>query len=156
DQLPATLKQVEKAHRALRAVEAVLLLHRHPRHPAALGGQRIAGAGQLLLLDQQLLAGGIPLLRRYDRRSLHRCLSSLRYSSTMSNGRPHRRLRSIQSVASLSTAGSSESQWVRLRSYAAACRSPRAVRRPQPAPLVCPRARLTAAGPPTWPPSPPP
>ena len=30
---------------------------------AAPGGQRIAGAGQLLLLDQQLLAGGIPLLR---------------------------------------------------------------------------------------------
>src|SRR5262249_48012951 len=90
DQLAATLKQVEKAHRAVRAVEAVLLLHRHPRHPAALGGQRIAGAGQLLLLDQQLLTGGIPLLRRHDRRSLHRGLSSLRYSATTSNRRPHR------------------------------------------------------------------
>jgi hypothetical protein len=45
----------------------------------------------------------------------------------MSNRRPPQaRLRSIKSVASLSTAGSSESQWVRLRSYAAACRSPRA------------------------------
>src|SRR5262249_52647314 len=90
DQLPATLEQVEKAHRTVRAVEAVLLLHRHPWHPAAPGGQRIAGAGHLLLLDQQLLAGGIPLLRRHDRRSLHRGLSSLRYSATTSNRRPHR------------------------------------------------------------------
>src|SRR5215472_1400599 len=37
-------------------------------------------------------------------------------------GAPQARLRSIQSVASPSTAGSSESQWVRLRSYAAARR----------------------------------
>jgi len=36
--------------------------------------------------------------------------------------------------------------WVRLRSYAAACRSPRAGRQRQPAPLVCPPSRLTAAG----------
>ncbi len=64
DQLTAPLEQVEQAHRAVRALEGVVLLHGHPRHPAALGGQRVAGAGQLLLLDQQLLAGGVPLLRR--------------------------------------------------------------------------------------------
>jgi hypothetical protein len=65
----------------------------------------------------------------------------------MSNRRPPQmRLRSIQPVASLSTAGSSESQWGRLRSYAAARRSPRARRQRQPARLVCPPSRLTAAG----------
>ena len=63
DQLAAAVEQVEQARRAVRALEAVVLLHRHPRHPPPLGGQRIAGAGQLLLLDQQLLAGGLPLLR---------------------------------------------------------------------------------------------
>jgi hypothetical protein len=63
DQLAAIIEHVEQAQRALRAVEAVLLLDRHPWHSAALGGQRIAGAGDLLLLDQQLLAGGVPILR---------------------------------------------------------------------------------------------
>ena len=50
---------------------SVLLVHGHPRHPAALGGQRIAGAGQLLLLHQQLRAGGLPFLRRHDWRGVH-------------------------------------------------------------------------------------
>ena len=72
DQLTAPLEQVEQARRAVRALEAVVLLDGHPRHPAALGGQRVAGAGQLLLLDQQLLARGLPLLRRHDRRHVHR------------------------------------------------------------------------------------
>ena len=43
-------------------VELVLLLDGQPRHPPALGGQRVAGAGQLLLLHEQLLARGLPLL----------------------------------------------------------------------------------------------
>ena len=71
DQLAATLEQVEQARRPVRALEAVVLLDRHPRHPAAFGGERVAGAGQLLLLDQHLLAGGLPLLRRDDRWHLH-------------------------------------------------------------------------------------
>ena len=75
DQLTAPVEQVEQARRAVRAVEAVVLLHGHPRHPAALGGQRVAGAGQLLLLHQQLLARGVPLLRRHDRRHVHRAVS---------------------------------------------------------------------------------
>jgi hypothetical protein len=45
DQLATSLEQVEQTRRAIRALEAVVLLYRHPRHPAALGGERIAGAG---------------------------------------------------------------------------------------------------------------
>lgn len=37
-------------------------------------------AGELLLLHQQLLASGVPLLRRHDRRHVHLGLSSFRYS----------------------------------------------------------------------------
>ena len=55
DQLAAALEQVEKADRAVRPLEAVVLLHGHPRHAAALGGQRVAGAGVRLLLGEHLL-----------------------------------------------------------------------------------------------------
>ena len=71
DQLTAALEQVEQARLALRPVELVLLLHGHPRHPPALGGQRVTGAGQLLLLHEQLLARRLPLLRRHDRGCFH-------------------------------------------------------------------------------------
>ena len=71
DQLTAPSEQVEQTHRAIRALEGVLLLHGHSRHPAALGGQRIAGAGQLFLLHQQLLACGFPLLGRDNRWGVH-------------------------------------------------------------------------------------
>jgi hypothetical protein len=62
DQLPAPLERVEQARRSVRAVEAVLLLDQDPRHPAAVGGQRVARACQFFLLHEQLLAGGLPLL----------------------------------------------------------------------------------------------
>ena len=55
DQLTAAVEQVEQARRALGPVELVLLLHGQPRHPPTLGGQRVTGAGQLLLLHEQLL-----------------------------------------------------------------------------------------------------
>src|SRR5258708_38266060 len=55
DQLPAALEQIEQANLALGPVELVLLVYRHPRHPSTLGGQRITGAGQGLLLHQELL-----------------------------------------------------------------------------------------------------
>jgi hypothetical protein len=71
DQLATALEQVEQARRALRPVELVLLLHRQPRHPPALCGQRVPGVGQLLLLHEQLLARGLPLLRGHDRGCLH-------------------------------------------------------------------------------------
>ena len=71
DELPAPLEEVEQGHGAARTLEAVLLLHGHPRHPAPRCGQRVAGAGQLLLLDQQFLTGCLPCLRRNDLRHLH-------------------------------------------------------------------------------------
>src|SRR3989454_6553565 len=67
DQLKAALEQVEQANLTLGPVELVLLLHRHPRHPSTLGGQRITGAGQGLLLHEELLARSLPLLLRHDR-----------------------------------------------------------------------------------------
>src|SRR5439155_15308705 len=63
DQLTAALKQVEQARFALRSVELVILLHGQPRHPPTLGRQRVTGAGQGLLLYEQLLTRSLPLLR---------------------------------------------------------------------------------------------
>src|SRR3954453_3338923 len=67
DQLTAALEEVEQARFALWAFEHISLFHRDPRHPPALGGQRVTGAGHLLLLDEKFLARGFPLLWRYDR-----------------------------------------------------------------------------------------
>jgi hypothetical protein len=71
DQLTAPLEQVQQAGFALGAFELVLLLHGQPWHPPALGGQRVPGAGQILLLHQQLLACCFPFLRGNDRGNLH-------------------------------------------------------------------------------------
>src|ERR1700710_459198 len=71
DQLAAAFEQVGQADLAVRAVEAVVLGHRLARQPPALGGERVAGAGQLLLLHQQLGVSGIPLRRRDDRWQVH-------------------------------------------------------------------------------------
>src|SRR5262249_33296893 len=68
NELTAALEQIEQANPTVWPVELVLLLDGHPRHPSALGGQRIASAGQLLLHNKQLLARSFPLLRRNDRR----------------------------------------------------------------------------------------
>src|ERR687895_1091168 len=114
DQLAAPLEQVEQACFPVRPLERVVLLDGHPGHPAALGGERVAGVGVLLLLDPHLLPSGLPLLRRHDWRGVHWDPSSLRYSSTTSNRRPQRaRWRSIQSAASLSAWVSSDSRCVR-------------------------------------------
>ena len=90
DQLTATVEQVEQARLALGPVELVLLLHRQPRHPPTLGGQRVTGAGQLLLLHEQLLARGLPLLLRHDRGCVHRETSIHRWYLLVSRcpGRP--------------------------------------------------------------------
>ena len=66
NQLTATVEQVEQARLTIGSFELVLFLHGRPRHPPTLGGQRVTGAGQLLLLHQQLLARSFPLLRRYN------------------------------------------------------------------------------------------
>ena len=62
DELTAAGEQVGEADGAVRPLEPVVLVDRRPRHPPALGGHRVAGPGELLLLDQELLAGGLPLL----------------------------------------------------------------------------------------------
>src|SRR6476619_3624558 len=67
DQLTAALEQIEQANLALGSIELVLLVYSQPRHPPALGGQRVTGAGQGLLLDEELLARSLPLLLRHDR-----------------------------------------------------------------------------------------
>jgi len=46
DQLPTVLEKIEQACLTLGSVELVLLLHRHPRHPSTLRGQRIASLCQ--------------------------------------------------------------------------------------------------------------
>src|SRR6266852_3275254 len=71
DQLTAALEQIDQAYLALGSVELVLLVHSQPRHPPALGGQRVTRAGQGLLLHEQLLARSLPFLRRHDRRCVH-------------------------------------------------------------------------------------
>jgi hypothetical protein len=62
DQLAAAFEQVEQRRVAIGPLEHVLLLDRDHRQHAALGVQRVAAAGQLLLLGQQLHAGGQPLV----------------------------------------------------------------------------------------------
>ena len=71
DQLTAALEQVDEARLALGAFELIRLLHGQPGHPPALGGQRVTGARQGLLLDEKLLARSLPLLRRHNRWRVH-------------------------------------------------------------------------------------
>src|SRR5262245_7627104 len=68
DELTAALEHIEQAHFAVGPVEYIRLLHGYPRHPPTLGGKRVTGAGQCLLLHEELLAGSLPLLGRHDRR----------------------------------------------------------------------------------------
>ena len=60
DQLTSPLEQVEQARLPRWPVELVILLHGQPRHPPTLGRQGITGAGQRLLLHEQLLTGSLP------------------------------------------------------------------------------------------------
>src|ERR1700722_3448438 len=71
NQLAPALEQIEQAQSAIGSIEPVLLLHGHPRHPPALGRQRIALARELLFLAQQVRASRQPFLSRHDLRFLH-------------------------------------------------------------------------------------
>jgi hypothetical protein len=71
DQLATPLEQVGEAHPSGGTLEPVLLVDCHPGHPSALGRRGVAGAGELFLLDQELLARGAPRLRRDDRWCVH-------------------------------------------------------------------------------------
>src|ERR687885_2425773 len=53
------------------SLEPIVLVDGHPRHAAPLGGERVARACELLLLDEHLGAGGVPLLTRDDRWCVH-------------------------------------------------------------------------------------
>ena len=127
-----------RAHRALRAVETVLLLHRHPRHPASPGGQRIAARVSFFSSTSSC-----------SRAASHSCGDTIGGASSWpvlpqvlvddAGRRPPGAL-ALHPVRRLAQHGSRQ-PWVRLRSYAAARRSPGAGRQRQPAPLE--RSRWT-------------
>src|SRR5216683_3994802 len=81
DQLTAALEQVEQGNLALGSVELVLLVHSQPRHPPAFGAKRVTGAGQSLLLHEELLARSLPLLVRHDWVCVHRGIRVFNRSS---------------------------------------------------------------------------
>jgi hypothetical protein len=60
-----------EANAALRSFEPVILLDGEPWHTPTLGDEGVTGPGHLLLLNQQPLAGGFPLLCRNDRGCVH-------------------------------------------------------------------------------------
>src|SRR5580692_5098536 len=72
DQLTTALEQIEQAYFALGSLELVLLVHSQPRHPPTFGSQRVTGAGQGLLLHEELLARSLPLVLRHNRGCVHR------------------------------------------------------------------------------------
>jgi hypothetical protein len=63
DQLTPAVEQIEQAGLSLRPVKLVRLFNREPRHSPPLCCQRVARVSQVLLLDEKLLARGLPLLR---------------------------------------------------------------------------------------------
>src|SRR6185312_3723556 len=71
DQLTPALEQVQQAYLATGPLERIRFVDGHPGHLPALGGQCITSAGIGLFLDEQLLAGGLPFLRRHDRWCMH-------------------------------------------------------------------------------------
>src|ERR1700733_7420502 len=72
NQLTATFEQIEQAYPTRGSVELVRFLDSHPRHPPAFGSHGVTGADQCLFLHEQLFPRGVPFLRGYDRRRVHR------------------------------------------------------------------------------------
>jgi hypothetical protein len=74
NQLATAVEQVGQARLPFGPVELVFLFHGHPRHPPALGRQRVTSVGQLLLLYEKLLSRSLPLQRGHHFRHFHlRC-----------------------------------------------------------------------------------
>jgi hypothetical protein len=73
-ELAAPFEQVEQAHLSVRALEAVVLGDFVHGLAPALCREPVALAHVGLLLGQQLLAGPLPLLLRYDLGEIHSCL----------------------------------------------------------------------------------
>jgi hypothetical protein len=81
DQLPTALEEIEQACLAVGTVEDVVLVHRYPRHSAALCGKCVAGTHQPFLFDEHLPLRRLPLLRRHDRWRAHDSSPVLRLAS---------------------------------------------------------------------------
>ena len=140
DQLPAALEQVGQPDLALRAGEAVVLGHLDHRQPAALGAQRVAAAGQLLLLLEQRRAGGEPLVPGHDLWKAHgnrvpawSCRNRRLWRPT-SGCRPSSRPARTSSISRSGRPGCrccprSPSGWRRARAATATARSPGRPRR---------------------------
>jgi hypothetical protein len=62
DQLAAPLEQVEQGRLSIGAFEHVGLVDLHHRQPPAIGVQRIARPGEILLFGEQLLARDEPVV----------------------------------------------------------------------------------------------
>src|SRR3546814_4040838 len=69
DELAAPVEEVGQRLPAFRGVEGVVLPDLHPGKRAALGGERVAPARQILLLLQQRLARAGPFVSRNNVRS---------------------------------------------------------------------------------------
>src|SRR5258707_10087665 len=78
DQLTAPFEEIEQAAFSVRTVELVRLVHGQPGHSPTLGGERVAGAGQLLLFHEQLFPRRLPLLQGNDWWCGHDVSTSLR------------------------------------------------------------------------------
>jgi hypothetical protein len=76
DQLVAALEEVEQAHLAVGALEAIVLVHRHHGQAPAGGGQLVTRAGERLLAGKKLRAGGDPGIVAGDLWQAHEVLLS--------------------------------------------------------------------------------
>src|SRR4051812_21646252 len=65
NQLAAALEKIEQGYFAFGSVELVLSVYRQPGHAPAFRSQRVAAAGEGLLLHQELLVCSLPLLLRH-------------------------------------------------------------------------------------------
>ena len=121
DELPPAVEQVQQGGGAVGPLEHVVLLDLHHRQPATVGGEHVPGPGQLLLLGQQLLPGGQPLVVRNDLRQAHRALLSMAYQlRLMPAPRTHRRPPTVPSQPRAVTASTKR----RYPSSSASCSSP--------------------------------
>ena len=84
EQLQAPVEELRQRLRPVRGLEAVVLLDRDPGTRGA-SAQLVVPAGELLLLREQLVAGGLPLLMGSDPvLGSFSCLSCLPFDSILS------------------------------------------------------------------------
>jgi hypothetical protein len=87
DELAAPVEQVEQGGLAFGALEDVLLLDLDHGELAALGDERVAAAGELLLLGEELLAVAEPFVPGYDVWKAHTgCDPASRRDSSANDG----------------------------------------------------------------------